>query len=72
VQNDPIPDHSVFIAFAPKDDPKIAVAVYVEYAGFGGTWAAPIASLITEKYLTDSISNQRKEQRILDAVILDY
>lgn len=72
VQNDPIPDHSVFICFAPKDDPKIAVAVYVEYAGFGGTWAAPIASLITEKYLTDSISNKRKEQRILDAVFLDY
>lgn len=72
VQNDPIPDHSVFISFAPKDDPKIAVAVYVEYAGFGGTWAAPIASLITEKYLTDSISNPRKEKRILDAVILDY
>lgn len=72
VQNDPIPDHSVFILFAPKDDPKIAVAVYVEYAGFGGTWAAPIASLIAERYLTDSISNKRKEQRILDAVILDY
>lgn len=67
VQNDPLPDHSVFMAFAPRENPQIAIAVYVEYAGFGGTWAAPIASLMMEKYLTDSISNPRKEQRILDA-----
>lgn len=67
VQNDPLPDHSVFIAFAPKDDPKIALSVYVESAGFGGTWAAPIASLLIEKYLSDSISNPRKEERILEA-----
>ena len=72
VQNDPRPDHSVFMAFAPKKNPEIAISVYVENAGFGGTWAAPIASLMIEKYLTDSISDQRKEQRILDAVILDY
>ncbi|MFZ6051862.1 penicillin-binding protein 2 [Halocola ammonii] len=72
VQNEPRPDHSVFMAFAPKDDPQIAIAVYVEYAGFGGTWAAPIASLMMEKYLTDSISNPAKEQRILDAKFLDY
>ncbi len=58
-------DHSIFIAFAPMDNPKIAIAVYIENAGFGGRWAAPIASLVTEKYLkgtTDSI----KEKRILD------
>jgi penicillin-binding protein 2 len=67
VQNDPLPDHSVFIAFAPKDNPKIAVSVYVEYSGFGGTWAAPIASLLIEKYLNDSIADPRKEQRILEA-----
>jgi penicillin-binding protein 2 len=67
VQNEPFEDHSVFIAFAPKDDPKIAISVYVENAGFGGQWAAPIASLIIEKYLTDSISDPKKEERILQA-----
>jgi penicillin-binding protein 2 len=45
-------DHSVFFAFAPKDNPKIAIAVIVENAGFGATWAAPIASLMMEQYLT--------------------
>ena len=59
-------DHSVFIAFAPKDDPKIAIAVYVENAGFGSTYAAPVASLMIEKYLRDTISNKALEQRILD------
>lgn len=63
-------DHSVFIAFAPKDNPKIAIAVYVENAGFGGTWAAPIASLMIEEYLTGEISDTEKEQRILDANLL--
>ena len=67
VQNSHGEDHSGFIAFAPMDNPQIAIAVYVENAGFGGTWAAPIASLMMEKYLTDSISNKAKEQRILDA-----
>ena len=43
-------DHSIFIAFAPKEDPKIALAVYVENGGWGSKWAAPIASLIIEKY----------------------
>jgi len=59
-------DHSVFIAFAPKDDPKIAIAVYVENAGFGATYAAPIASLMIEKYLTGAVASKTKEQRILD------
>ncbi len=53
-------DHSVFIAFAPKDNPQIAIAVYVENAGGGGRWAAPIASLMMEKYLTDSIATRNK------------
>ncbi|MDP4952536.1 MAG: penicillin-binding transpeptidase domain-containing protein [Flavobacteriales bacterium] len=66
VQNDPLPDHSVFMAFAPKENPKIAISVYVESAGFGGTWAAPIASLMIEKYITDSISDPKKEQRVID------
>lgn len=67
VQNDPKLDHSVFIAFAPKEDPKIAIAVYVESAGFGGTWAAPISSLMIEKYLNREITQEFKENRILEA-----
>ena len=51
VQNEPRPDHSVFIAYAPKVNPKIAVSVYVEYSGQGARAAASIASLIIEKYL---------------------
>lgn len=49
-------DHSTFICFAPKDDPKIAVSVYIEHGGFGSAIAVPIASLITEEYLTDTIT----------------
>lgn len=64
-------DHSVFIAFAPMENPKIAIAVYVENSGFGGTWAAPIASLMMEQYLTDSISDKLKEKRILEANLLN-
>jgi len=60
-------DHSVFIAFAPKENPKIAIAVIVENSGFGGTWAAPISSLVIEKYLTGKIVDQAKLNRILTA-----
>jgi penicillin-binding protein 2 len=62
-------DHSIFVAFAPKDDPEIAVAVYVENGGYGSTYAAPIASLMIEKYLIGEISWRRKwiEQRMLNA-----
>ena len=60
-------DHSVFICFAPKDDPKIAIAVFVENSGFGGTWAAPIASLMIEKYLFGKTHDPAKEQRIMEA-----
>lgn len=65
-------DHSVFIMFAPKDDPKIAVVAYVENGGFGATWAAPIASLLVEQYLNGAISPERKplEQRVLDGNLL--
>ncbi|MFI5160383.1 MAG: penicillin-binding protein 2 [Sphingobacteriales bacterium] len=49
-------DNSVFVAYAPRDNPKIAIAVVVENSGEGAHWAAPIASFIVEKYLTDSIS----------------
>ena len=60
-------DNSVFLCFAPKDNPKIAVAAYVENAGFGATWALPVASLMLEMYLNGEISPQRKhlEDRML-------
>ncbi|MBD5247452.1 MAG: penicillin-binding protein 2 [Barnesiella sp.] len=60
-------DHSAFIGFAPYNDPKIAICVYVENAGFGATYGVPIGSLVMEKYLTGQISPQRKylEERML-------
>ncbi|MDZ4203244.1 MAG: penicillin-binding transpeptidase domain-containing protein, partial [Bacteroidales bacterium] len=58
-------DHSLFIAFAPKDDPKIAIAVVVENAGFGATWAVPIAVLMMEKYLKGEISRPWVEEKML-------
>ena len=66
-------DHSVFIAFAPKENPKIAIAVYVEYGTWGGRWAAPIASVMIEKYLKGELSEKgkKKEKKILEAIILD-
>lgn len=63
-------DHALFYAFAPRDNPKIAIAVIVENSGFGGTWAAPIASLLLEKYLNDSIARPELEKKMLNAVIL--
>jgi penicillin-binding protein 2 len=73
VQNNQGIDHSVFTAFAPKDNPKIAIFVYVENSGFGATYAAPMAGLMVEKYLNDTISAQKKgeEQRLLDANLLN-
>ncbi len=59
-------DHSVFIAFAPMDNPKIAVSVYVENSGFGGTWAAPIASLIIEKYIKKEVERKEMEKNIIE------
>ncbi|MGD0754970.1 MAG: penicillin-binding protein 2 [Bacteroidales bacterium] len=59
-------NHSVFIAFAPKENPKIAIAVYVENAGFGATYAAPIASLMIEKYLKGEVTNKAREQSMLN------
>jgi len=71
VQNPHGEDHSVFIAFAPKDNPQIAIAVIVENAGFGGTWAAPIASLMIEKYLQNTCSSLKKEARVLKANLME-
>ena len=60
-------DHSVFIAFAPMADPQIAVAVYVENAqGGGGTWAAPIASLVIEKYLRGEVKRKDFERMYME------
>ena len=64
-------DHSVFVAFAPKDNPRIAISVYVENAGFGATYAAPIASLLIEKYLTGKVTNTYQEQRMLELNLLE-
>lgn len=64
-------DHSVFIAFAPKEHPKIAIAAYVENSGFGATYAAPVASLMIEKYLNDTITNKYQEERMLNLNLLD-
>jgi penicillin-binding protein 2 len=58
-------NHSIFIAFSPKENPKIAIAVYVENGGWGSTWAAPIASLMIEKYLKKEITNKKQEAFIL-------
>ena len=49
----------MFVCFAPREDPKIAIAVVVENAGFGSTWAAPIASILMEKYLNDTLRPER-------------
>jgi penicillin-binding protein 2 len=53
-------DHAVFVAFAPRDNPKIAIAVIVENSGFGNTYASPIAGLMIEKYLRDTIARDRR------------
>ncbi|WP_018343287.1 peptidoglycan D,D-transpeptidase FtsI family protein [Cytophaga aurantiaca] len=63
-------DHSVYIAFAPKQSPKIAIAVYVENAGFGAMTAAPIAHLMIEKYLKDTITKAPLEKMILEKNLL--
>jgi penicillin-binding protein 2 len=72
VQNSQGEDHSVFIAFAPMENPKIALAIFVENAGAGGTWAAPIANLIIEKYLLSKISDIDKEKRIIEATLSNF
>lgn len=64
-------DHAVFFAFAPRENPKIAIAVVVENAGYGGTWAGPIASMLIEQYLKDTITLPKYIQdRIYNADLL--
>jgi len=66
-------NHSMFVAFAPRENPKIAIAVAIENAGYGATWAAPIASLLIEKYLKDSVAVKRKpiEDKMINAHLID-
>ncbi|WP_418264053.1 penicillin-binding protein 2 [Flavobacterium faecale] len=64
-------DHSIFVAFAPKDNPKIAIAILVENGGFGATIAGPIASLMIEKYLRKKITRVDLEKRVLGISLRD-
>ena len=59
-------NHSVFVCFAPADDPKIAIAVIVQNSGYGATWAGPVASLLMEKYLTDTVKRKPLEDRMVN------
>ena len=71
VQNPHGENHAVFFAFAPRVNPKIAIAVFVENAGYGGTWAGPIASMLVEKHIRDTITLPKHLQtRILNASLL--
>ena len=63
-------DHSTFIAFAPAEDPKIVVSVFVENGYWGSRWAAPIASLIIEKYLTGKVERKWLETRMINGSLL--
>lgn len=64
-------DHSVFVAFAPKDDPKIALAVFVENGYYGSRWAAKIASLMIEKYIKGEITRKDLESYVLNGSLED-
>ena len=64
-------DHSIFIGFAPKDNPKIAIAVFIENGYWGTRWAAPIASLMMEKYLNKKIERKYLENYILSGDLIN-
>ena len=59
------------MAFAPRENPQIAIAVYVENAGFGASYAAPIASLMIERYLTDTVTRPWLEKRMLSMDLIN-
>ncbi len=63
-------DHSLFVGYAPRENPKIAIGIMVENGGWGSDWAAPIATLMMEKYLRDSISRPVIEKRMFDGVVI--
>jgi penicillin-binding protein 2 len=71
VENPHGEDHSTFLAFGPKEDPKIAVSVYVENGVWGSRWAAPIAGLMIEKYIRDSIANPALEKRMIEGNLIN-
>ena len=71
VQNPHGEDHALFIGFAPMDNPQIAVAVAVENAGFGATWACPMATLIIEQYLTGEIKRNALYERMVNADLIE-
>ena len=62
-------DHAVFIGFAPRENPRIAISVFLENSGFGGTWAAPMASLLIEKYLTGKVKRTQLERQVREFTI---
>ena len=64
-------DHSTFIAFAPAEDPKIVVSVFIENGYWGSRWAAPIASLIIEKYLKNDVGRKWLENRMVSGSLID-
>lgn len=64
--NTQLDDHSIFVAFAPRDNPKIAIAVFVENGYWGARWAGPIASLMIEKYIKGEVTQTAREEYILN------
>jgi penicillin-binding protein 2 len=64
-------NHSIFIAFAPIDNPKIAISVVCENAGYGAAWAAPIASLMIEKYLKHQVNRKDLEERMINSNLIN-
>lgn len=62
-------NHSIFVAFAPMNNPKIAISVVVENSGYGATWAAPIASLMIEKYIRRTVKRKDLEQNMINGVL---
>ena len=76
VQNNRGKDHALYVGYAPRENPKIAIAVVVENSGFGSTWAAPIASLLMEQYILHKIERTELLNRIstsrTNANVTDY
>ena len=63
-------DHSLFVAFAPRENPRIAIGLMVENGGWGASWAAPIGTLMIEKYLHDTVARKDLEKRMMEGVVL--
>ena len=70
-QKTQLTDHSIFVAFAPKENPKIALAVFIENGYWGSRWAAPIASLMIEKYLTKTVKRNWLEQKMINGSLAE-